>query len=125
MIGKGWRQGKPGAHGFELRLQKQRLGQFVGALFQRGHLLRVLGGYIVLFARILRDVIEFDSLRQRGAPNELPIALADVCAERLDVVDRFAVRGEGLPSLAQASAWVCSLDILRRVIPAEFRPEGP
>jgi len=91
VIGKGRRKGEPAAHGFEFRLQEQRLGhrggQFVRALLQRFDFLRIHCGNVILFGRILCDVIEFDSLRQRGAPDELPVALADAGAEWLDVVD--------------------------------------
>ena len=85
VIRKGRRQGEPGAHCFEFSLQEQRLGhcgrQLVRTLLQRCDFLRILCGNAILFGRILRDVIEFDSLRKRGTPDELPVALSLILAD--------------------------------------------
>src|SRR5262249_15665420 len=47
---------------------------------------------IVLLRRILRDVVELRRGRQRGAPYQFPVSLADGSAKGLDVVDDLGAR---------------------------------
>src|SRR5262249_42895480 len=68
------------------------LGQFLDPLLQLRDLLRVLVGKVGLLRRVLRDVVQLQRRRQRGAPDELPVTLAYAAAERLDVVDYFLAR---------------------------------
>src|SRR5262245_47101549 len=76
--------------------QRQRLGGFLAGGFQarlhRGDFVGMRGGDVVLFVGILSEVVEVNAARQRGAPDELPIALPDASAERFDVVDKFRAR---------------------------------
>jgi len=72
-------------------LEEQRLGhggsQLVRALLQRGDLVRMRRGDVVLLGRIPRDVVELDCCGQRRAPDQLPVAVAAAGAKRLHVVD--------------------------------------
>jgi hypothetical protein len=62
----------------ELDLQQDRLfglcSQHVGALLQVGHLVRMLPRKILRFRHVLRQVVEFNRLRQLRAPDKLPVA---------------------------------------------------
>src|SRR5215813_8639226 len=61
------------------------LGQFLDPLLQLRDLLRVLVGKVGVLRRVLRDIVQLQHRRQRGAPDELPVPLADAAAERLDI----------------------------------------
>src|SRR5215472_18066426 len=58
----------------------------------------------VLLVGVFREVVEVNAAWQHRAPDELPIALPQAAAERLDVVDELRARrgfalGDGVPDV--------------------------
>jgi hypothetical protein len=83
-------------HGAKSVNQEQRLRAFAGqrldALLQTRHDLRILFGEIGRLGGILCDVVELQRRGQRCSPDQLPVAIANAAAERLDVVDNLLAR---------------------------------
>src|SRR5262245_51964819 len=108
------RQVTPSHNLFKTFLHKQRFhsgcSQLLRALLQRRNDRRVLSCYVVLLRRVLRDVVELHQRRQRGAPYQLPVALADRSAEGFDVVHdlgsrRWFALGDRAPNI-EAVEWL-------------------
>src|ERR1043166_1494798 len=66
------------------------LGEAIKTLLHRGDFVRMVASQVVLFVRIFGEVVELDVGRKYRSPNQLPIALTQRRAKRLDIIDNLS-----------------------------------